>query len=81
MLRLRLYFGKTSLMRYTAHLDTQRALERTIRRAKLPLAYSEGFTPHAKMNLAAALPLGFTSIGELADIWLVAKQNQFSECR
>ena len=70
MIRLRLLFGKTVWMRYTAHLDTQRTLERTIRRAQLPLAYSEGFTPHAKIHFASALPLGCTSIGELADIWL-----------
>ena len=70
MIRLRLLFGKTVLMRYTSHLDTQRALERTIRRAQLPLAYSEGFTPHAKIHFASALPLGYISIGELADIWL-----------
>ncbi len=57
-------------MRYTAHLDTQRTMERTIRRAQLPLAYSEGYTPHAKIQFASALPLGCTSIGELADIWL-----------
>lgn len=68
--RYRLAFGKSQAMRYTGHLDLYRALERTIRRAGLPLAYSRGFSPHPKLQLAAALPLGFTSRAELADIWL-----------
>lgn len=68
--RYRLAFGKTQAMRYTGHLDLYRALERTIRRAALPLAYSRGFSPHPKLQLASALPLGFTSRAELADIWL-----------
>lgn len=69
-MRLRMTFGKNKAMRYTGHLDVQRALERTFRRCCLPLAYSQGFSPHAKINLAAPLPLGFTSEGEVADFWL-----------
>jgi radical SAM-linked protein len=68
--RYRLAFAKSQAMRYTGHLDLYRALERTIRRAALPLAYSRGFSPHPKLQLASALPLGFTSRAELADIWL-----------
>ncbi len=69
-MRLRVTFAKTDAMRYTGHLDLQRAWERTLRRAGLPLAYSQGFNPRPKINLAAALPLGFTSQCEVADIWL-----------
>lgn len=68
--RYRVFFSKTEAMRYTGHLDLFRAWERTIRRAGLPLAYSAGFRPHPRMNLAAALPLGFTSECEVLDIWL-----------
>jgi radical SAM-linked protein len=57
-------------MRFTSHLDLQRTWERTLRRAGLPIAYSEGFSPRARINLAAALPLGFTSDGEILDTWL-----------
>jgi len=57
-------------MRYTGHLDLHRTIERTFRRAGLPLAYSQGYHPQPKINLAAALPLGFTSQCELADVWL-----------
>jgi radical SAM-linked protein len=70
--RYRLQFGKTEAMRYTGHLDVYRAWERLIRRARLPLAYSQGFNPHPKISLSPALPLGFTSACELIDIWLEA---------
>ncbi len=57
-------------MRYTSHLDVHRTWERTLRRARLPLAYSQGFNKRPKINLAAALPLGFTSDCELVEFWL-----------
>jgi len=57
-------------MRYTSHLDLHRTWERTLRRARLPLAYSSGFNPRPKINLAAALPLGFTSECEIVEFWL-----------
>lgn len=69
-MRYRVRFSKTEEMRYTSHLDLHRTWERTIRRAGLPLSYSQGFNPRPKLNLAAALPLGITSEAELLDIWL-----------
>ncbi len=69
-IRLRIVFSKTEAMRYTSHLDLHRTWERTIRRANLPLAYSQGYNPHPRINLASALPLGFTSDCEVIDIWL-----------
>lgn len=69
-IRLRIIFSKTEAMRYTSHLDLHRTWERTMRRAKLPLAYSQGYNPHPRINLASALPLGFTSDSEIVDIWL-----------
>lgn len=57
-------------MRFTGHLDLYRTWERTLRRANLPLAYSQGFKPHPRIQIAAALPLGFTSSNDLMDIWL-----------
>lgn len=70
MVRLRITFQKTDAMRFTGHLDLHRAWERTLRRACLPLAYSLGFNPHPRINLACALPLGFTSQAEVVDVWL-----------
>jgi len=69
-MRYRVHFSKTEEMRYTSHLDLQRTWERTIRRAGLPLSYSQGFNPRPKINLGFALPLGITSECELLDIWL-----------
>lgn len=69
-MRIRVHFAKNEAMRYTSHLDLHRAWERTIRRAGLPLAYSQGFRPHPRINIASALPLGFTSQDEVLDVWL-----------
>lgn len=68
--RYRVHFEKLTGMRFTSHLDLHRSLERTIRRAHLPLAYSQGFNPRPRINLASALPLGYTSEAEIMDIWL-----------
>ncbi|TAK13356.1 MAG: DUF2344 domain-containing protein [Anaerolineae bacterium] len=65
-MRYRIQFEKTDAMRFTGNLDLHSTLERTIRRANLPLAYSEGFNPRPKLVLADALSLGITS----ADEWL-----------
>ena len=69
-MRLRITFTKQGALRYIGHLDLHKMLERSIRRAKLPLAYSQGYHPQPKLNLAAALPLGFSSSAEVMDIWL-----------
>ena len=69
--RYRITFGKGRALRFTGHLDLHRALERTFRRAKLTLAYSEGFSPRPKINIGAALPLGCTSEEDLVDVELV----------
>ena len=68
--RYRIRFSKTDQMRFTGHLDLILTWERTFRRADLPLAYSEGFSPRPVLNLAAPLPLGYTSTGEIGDFWL-----------
>jgi radical SAM-linked protein len=70
MVRVRVTFAKTEAMRYIGNLDVFHTWERTFRRACLPLAYSQGFTPHARMQLAAPLPLGITGEAELLDVWL-----------
>ena len=57
-------------MKYITHLDLMRFWERALRRAGVPIAYSEGFSPHAQISLAAPLPVGTTSEAELMDIFL-----------
>jgi radical SAM-linked protein len=57
-------------VRYISHLDVLRYWERAIRRAELPLSYSQGFTPHPKIAFAGPLPLGFEGERELMDVTL-----------
>lgn len=70
MQRIRLYYAKTQALRYTGNLDVHKIWERTLRRARLPLAYSNGFHPQPRLNQACPLPLGLLSQGEIIDIWL-----------
>jgi radical SAM-linked protein len=67
-MRIRITFSKQGALRYTGNLDLHKIWERTARRADLALAYSQGFHPQPKMQLAAALPLGFSSRCELLDM-------------
>lgn len=69
-MRIRITFTKQGALRYTGHLDLHKVWERAARRAELPLAYSQGFHPQPKMNMAAALPLGFSSRCEVLDMRL-----------
>ncbi len=69
-MRLRLTFSKAGPMQYVGHLDLHRAWERAFRRSGLALEYSHGFHPQPHLNLACALPVGFTSCCELLDAWL-----------
>ena len=69
-MRIRITFSKSGPMQYVGHLDLHRAWERTFRRSGLPLEYSQGFHPQPHLNLACALPVGFTSQCELLDAWL-----------
>ena len=67
-MRARITFTKQGALRYTGHLDLHRLWERAMRRADLPLSYSQGFHPQPRISLAAALPLGFSSLGEVLDV-------------
>jgi radical SAM-linked protein len=68
MQRLRLRFSRGEELKYISHLDLMRLWERALRRAGIPIAYSEGFSPHPRISLAAPLPVGVTSEAELMDI-------------
>ena len=67
-MRARITFSKQGALRYIGHLDLHRLWERAMRRADLPLSYSQGFHPQPKISLASALPLGFSSCGEVLDV-------------
>jgi len=70
MQRLRLRFGRGDEVKFISHLDVVRFWERAFRRARIPLVYSQGFTPHPRISLAAPLAVGVTSEAELMDVWL-----------
>jgi radical SAM-linked protein len=69
-MRARILFTKQGSLRYISHLDLHKVWERAARRASLPLAYSQGFHPQPKIHFATALPLGFSSRGEVLDMRL-----------
>lgn len=68
MSKFRIRFTKGPEVRFVSHLDTMKMLERAIRRASLPIAFSEGFNPHPKIALGSALAVGVTSTAEYADL-------------
>lgn len=68
--RFRLRFAKGEALKYISHLDLARAWERAFRRAGLPVAYSKGFNPRPRFQIAAALPVGVTGRAEYLDMWL-----------
>lgn len=70
MPRVRVEFTKGEQVRFLSHLDLMKTFERVIRRAEIPIAFSEGFNPHPKMNFASALAVGVTSDSEYMDIEL-----------
>src|SRR6266576_3416921 len=68
--RLIVRYAKRSRMRFASHRDIARAVERGVRRARLPIAYSAGFTPHPKISYAGAAPTGTASEAEYLEIGL-----------
>ncbi len=65
-----LIYEKTSSAKYVSHLDFVRMFGRAIRRAKLPIAYSEGFNPHPLLTFALPLSVGYTSECEILELVL-----------
>ncbi|MDD2432741.1 MAG: TIGR03936 family radical SAM-associated protein [Clostridia bacterium] len=65
-----LQYSKGEEVRFLSHLDLMRAMERALRRARLPLAFSEGYNPHPRLSYASALAVGVTSGGEYLDLEL-----------
>ena len=64
---IRVRFGKEGALRYIGHLDVLRTFQKIFRRAGIPLAYSQGFSPHPIMSFALPLGLGLSSEGEYLD--------------
>lgn len=66
--KLRVQYAKRGRMRFTSSRDFQRALERALRLAQIPMAYSAGFHPHPKVSYANAAPTGVASEAEYVEL-------------
>ena len=73
MQRLRLRYAKRGRLRFTSHRDVARAFERALRRAGVPMAYSQGYSPHPKISWAGAAPTGVASEAEYVELQLVER--------
>jgi len=71
--RIRIRYAKRGPLRFTSHRDFARAFERALRRGAVPVAYSQGFTPHPKISYASAAPTGVASEAEYLEIGLQAR--------
>lgn len=71
LFRLRVTFRKTGRLAMLSHLEVAHALERAVRRAGLPFAVSQGFSPHMRIAFGAALPVGVGSAAEVFDLLLL----------
>ncbi|HSK95845.1 MAG TPA: TIGR03936 family radical SAM-associated protein [Euzebyales bacterium] len=67
-MRVRARYTKQQKLRFVSAIDLGRIWERALRKAMLPIGYSEGFTPHPKVSFPDALPLGYASTGEYVEL-------------
>jgi radical SAM-linked protein len=68
--RVRVKYTKSGRLRFTSHRDFARALERALRRAEVPIAFSAGFSPHPKISYIGAAPTGVSSNAEYLELGL-----------
>ena len=80
MFQVKVKYTKGEEIKFISHRDLMRAFQRAIRRAELPMAYSQGFNPHMKISWGDALKVGTTSEGEYATLqfetWIKPKEVQ-----
>ncbi|PSL56679.1 radical SAM-linked protein [Saccharothrix carnea] len=69
--KLRLRYAKRGRLRFTSHRDIARTFERALRRAGVPMAYSQGFSPHPKVSWVGAAPTGVASEAEYVEVSVV----------
>ncbi|MCR5640585.1 MAG: TIGR03936 family radical SAM-associated protein [Lachnospiraceae bacterium] len=74
-MKVRIRFTKSDALRYVGHLDLLRFFQKAMRRAHVPMAFSEGFHPHQIMSFASPLGVGITSQGEYLDIEITEQMD------
>lgn len=75
-MKYRIKFSKYGAIKYIGHLDVMRYFQKAIRRAEVPVAYSEGFSPHQILSFAFPLSVGMTSEGEYFDVELTEEIDE-----
>lgn len=75
-MKYRVKFSKNGPIKYIGHLDVMRYFQKAIRRAQLPIKYSEGFSPHQILSFAFPLSVGYTSSGEYFDMEMTEQVNE-----
>ncbi len=73
MREVRLRFAKVGRLKYISHLDINRAMSRALKRAQIPLWYTEGFNPHPYMSFSLPLSLGVESLCESVDLRIIGE--------
>lgn len=68
MKSVRIFFTKSGNMKFVSHLDMNRFMSRALKRAEIPIWYTEGYNPHPYINFALPLSLGFNGRYEIMDI-------------
>ena len=71
----RVKYTKGDSVKYISHLDFLRSVNRSFKRGKIPVKYSNGFNPHVLLNIALPCPVGVSSVCELLDIELYEKME------
>lgn len=72
---VRMSFQKTGMAKFISHLDTVRCITRAMKRACVPIWFTEGFNPHAFLTFAMPLSLGFESLCETVDFRLMEETD------
>lgn len=81
-MKVRIKFRKYGVMKFIGHLDIMRYFQKSMRRANIPIAYTQGYSPHMIMSFANPLGVGLTSDGEYFDIELkdyISSKNAVSQ--
>ena len=76
--RYRIFYNKKDAARFIGHLDLQGLFSKALRRARLPVAYSQGFNPHQLLSIAMPLSMGFSGTNELFEVFFT-KQIKVNE--
>lgn len=80
-MRMVVKYAKQDRVKYISHLDLMRTLHRALRRAGIPVAFSQGYNPQPRVAFAPPLPVGMTSQGEYMDVMLASEMSPQEFCQ